>query len=489
MSLRSLWQKLILLTSTVPTYTPPAENLVETPGEGHESSSTVWKGWVCATVIALFGISTLEREHQLFYQLVEAPDPVGRDFAVYYVAGRVASGEGEGRLYYSPSGNKTARSRELLQGSIPSNTAWSNVAASSLGRTTTTYYIYPPFFAVLFSPLARLRPRDAYFLWRGLSLAMLVISANLILRSFLPKKDLSVVLIATIGVLSFFPFAETLYEGQVSCLILFLWTLGFYCARNRKTALSAACFAIGTAVKLTPAIVVPILILRRQWKWLVSYFATVSALLLFSIWRIGWQAHKFYVSEVLPSMSAGIAGYLPKSLGTVIRNIYWERAIFGPSDSWDLPPYLNLLTKTCSLALYAGVLCYFWKQRKSGEVALSRELAIAALLSLLISPLTWRHHFVLVLLPLICAWLQSRAHSTKTRLYALALVTISIGTPLADFILLRVHHGLLQAFLSSAFLLGGSTLLLLCLQDYRQTEHVPAPEARQPATHHLRRAA
>ncbi len=210
MSLRSLWQKLILLTSTVPTYTPPAENLVETPGEGHESSSTVWKGWVCATVIALFGISTLEREHQLFYQLVEAPDPVGRDFAVYYVAGRVASGEGEGRLYYSPSGNKTARSRELLQGSIPSNTAWSNVAASSLGRTTTTYYIYPPFFAVLFSPLARLRPRDAYFLWRGLSLAMLVISANLILRSFLPKKDLSVVLIATIGVLSFFPFCGDL---------------------------------------------------------------------------------------------------------------------------------------------------------------------------------------------------------------------------------------------------------------------------------------
>ncbi len=438
-------------------------------GMGSTTPAT-WKIWVCATVLVLFANTTLEREYQLFHQLTEAPTPVGRDFAVYYVAGRVALGEGEGRLYYCPTGNKTVRNREILQGNIPSDTAWSRLASRAVGLPTTMHYIYPPFFAVLFSPLSRMQPREAYFLWRGLSLAMLLLSTYLILRSFQLEGDLSAILIATVGVLSFFPFAETLYEGQVSCLVLFLWTMGFYCTRTRRIAISAACFAIGTAIKLTPAIVVPIMLLRRQWKWLLSYVAASAALLALSLWRIGWEAHRFYISEVLPSMSAGMGGYLPKSLGTVVRNIYWRRVIFGPKDSWEVPSSWNLLIRLGSFALYAGVLYYFWKKRNPDEVGLSEELTVAALLSLLISPLTWRHHFVLVLLPLVYAWVQSRERGQKVRLYALALVTVSIGTPIADFILLRVHSGLLQALLSSLSMLAGCTLLLLCLREYRLGE-------------------
>ena len=436
------------------------------------ASPATWKRWVCATALVLFANTTLEREYQLFHQLIEAPTPVARDFAVYYVAGRVALGEGEGRLYYSPKGNKAARNREILQGNIPSDTAWSKVASRALGLPTTTYYIYPPFFAVLFSPLARMQPREAYFLWRGLSAAMLILSTYLILRSFQLQIDSSVFLIATVGVLSFFPFAETLYEGQVSCLILFLWTMGFYCTRTRKVTISAACFAIGTAVKLTPAIVVPIMVLRRQWKWLFSYVVASATLLVLSLWRIGWEAHWLYISQVLPSMSAGIGGYRPKSLGTVVRNIYWRRVIFGPKDSWEVPPSLDLLIRVGSVVLYVGVLFYFWKKRNPNEVALSQELAVAALLSLLISPLTWRHHFVLVLLPLFCAWMQSRERGKKARLYALALITVSIGTPLADFVLLRMHPGLLQALLSSVSMFAGCMLLLLCLREYRQGEAI-----------------
>ena len=104
---------------------------------------------------------------------------------------------------------------------------------------------------------------------------------------------------------------------------------------------------------------------------------------------------------------------MPKSLGTVVRNIYWRRVIFGPSDSWELPLSLSLTIKVCSVVLYGGVLLYLWRARRSGEEALAQELAIAALISLLISPLTWRHHFVLVLLPLIFAWMQSRERNTK----------------------------------------------------------------------------
>lgn len=455
------------------------EHTVERAGKSRTASSA-WEWSICMTVLLLFASATLEREHQLFEQLnvpqvfsqktITIPRPTGLDFAVYYVTGRIALGEGGSRLYYSPPGSGAEQHRTLLEGGVPVDTPWSRVAERSLGLRTTTYYIYPPFFALLFSPLARMRPMTAYFAWRGLSTILVLLSMYLILRSVRPKTDPFTVLVATVGVLCFFPVTETLYQGQVNCLILFLWTAGFYCARTQKAPLSAACFAINTFVKITPMIVVPILLLRRQWKWLLSYFVTVGGILAFSIWRMGWQAHWVYVSKILPSLSAGNGGYLLKSLGAEVRDLYWRRGIFAPSDSWAIPLYLNVLVRVMSIALYAGVLLYFWKKRRSGEVALSEELAIAPLVSLIISPVTWRSHFVLILLPLIYFWMQSREGSSKARLCVFALLTLAVGTPFADLVLLRVHNGLLQALLASVFLLATCGLLFLCLEDYGHSQ-------------------
>jgi hypothetical protein len=97
---------------------------------------------------------------------------------------------------------------------VPPDTDWSRTGIRTMG-VSTTYYVYPPFFAWIFSPLTHFSPRAAYFLWRALSIVMLLASTYLILRAFLPKVDLAAFLIAGVGVLSFFPFVEALYEGQV----------------------------------------------------------------------------------------------------------------------------------------------------------------------------------------------------------------------------------------------------------------------------------
>ena len=409
-----------------------------------------------------------EHEYQLFQHTVEVQSPVARDFAVYYVAGRVALGEGAGRLYYVPPGpTKAARAHNQLFVAVPPDTDWSRTGIRILGFSP-TYYIYPPFCAWLFSPLTHLSPRAAYFLWRALSTVMLLMSTYLILRAFLPKVDLAAFLIAGVGVLSFFPFAEALYEGQVGCLILFLWTLGFYCMRTRRINASAACFAVGTLVKVTPAIAVPIMLLRRQWKWLLSYSATLTILLGASIWRLGWASHWTYATQVFPLLSTGFEGYPLKSLSTVLRNLYLGRGIFQPSDSWQIPTSLGWLITAANLSLFAGVLFLLLKRKQADEVVLSSELAIVALVSLIVSPIVWRHHYVLVLLPLLSAWLQSRSSATNARLGALALITLTLGTPFSDLLLNRLHPGMLQALLSAVFLVASCWLLVFCVQDQRR---------------------
>ena len=370
-----------------------------------DGSATSWRWWACTTVLLLFATRMGQHEYQLFQHAIEVQSPVARDFAVYYVAGRVARGEGGGRLYYVPPGlTKAERARNQIFVAVPSDTDWSKTGVRILGFPP-TYYNYPPFFAWIFSPLTHFSPRAAYFLWRALSIVMLLISTYLILRAFVPKVDPAAFLIAGVGVLSFFPFAELLYEGQVGCLILFLWTLGFYCMRTRRINASAACFAVGTLVKVTPAIAVPIMLLRRQWKWLISYSATLAILLGASIWRLGWESHWIYATQVFPLLSTGFEGYPLKSLSTVLRNLYLGRTIFRPGDPWQIPTSLGLLITAANLCLLAGVLFLLLKRKTSDVVVLSSELAIVALLSLIISPIVWRHHYVLVLLPLF-AWLQ-----------------------------------------------------------------------------------
>jgi len=438
--------------------------------------ATAWEWSICATVLILF-VTAMAREHHILWvpEPWDFPTPKilktgntlqNRDFLVYYVAGRVARGEGDSRLYYPPPGTKAQQNSALLEGIVPVDTAWSRVAERSVGAATTMHYIYPPFFAWLISPLARLPLVRAYVLWLGLSTMWLLLSTYLVLRSIQPKSGPFAFLVATVGVLCFFPCAESLSQGQANCLILFLWTAGFYCARTRRTSLSAVCFALNTFVKITPAIVVPLLLLRRQWKWLISYSITFSGLLALSIWRMGWEVHWVYLSRTFPVLSAGIGGYRERSLGGVVRNLYWRHPTLGQYDSLLIPLPLNVLVKVICIALYAGVLFYFWKKKRNGEIALSEELAIATLIALIISPVTWRHHFVLSLLPLIYCWMQSGKGGSKARLCVLALVTVVLGTSLADLVLLRAHNGLLQAVLASAFLLATCVLLFLCLRDY-----------------------
>ena len=171
---------------------------------------------------------------------------------------------------------------------------------------------------------------------------------------------------------------------------------------------------------------------------------------------------------MFPLLSNGFEGYPLKSLSTVLRNLYLGRAIFQPSDSWQIPTSLGLLISAANRSLFAGVLFVLLKRKKADEVVLSSELAIGALVSLIISPVVWRHHYVLVLLPLISASLQSRGSASNARLGGLALITLTLGTPFSDLLLNHLHPGILQALLSAVFLVASGWLLVFCVQDQRR---------------------
>jgi len=443
-------------------------------------SNASWRWWGCVTVLLLLASAFLQREYQAFTQAQPAPSPVAPDFGVYYVVGLIARAGNGGHLYSTPQEpTKAEQARKVVYGVVPVDTELARIAAQTT-HARITYYTYPPFFAWAFDPMTHLKPRLAYFAWRALSTLMLLLAVYLVLASLQTEAKLATFVVAAVGGLSFFPFSEVLYEGQVGCLILFLWSLGFYFMQTRRTAGSAASFAAGSLVKVTPGIVVPMMLIRRQWRWLISYCVAGALLVLVTLPRVGWNAYWTYATKVFPILSEGAEGYPLKSMGTVLRNLYLGQAIFSPTDPWQVPAIVRVLILLTNVGLLAVVLFYFSKSRDSSPRVLAQEFATLALVSLMVSPVSWRHHYVIAILPLLCTWMHSRESASPRRLALLSAITLVLGTPYSDFVLVHMHPGRLQAILSSAFLVASGVLLWFCMQDHRRMSEPMAQPATDP---------
>lgn len=410
--------------------------------------------WPCLAVLLLFLCAFAQRDWQ---RIKGNPGSPGSDFAVYYVAGRVALGEGEGRLYYPDFASKSQESfTGIYLQRLPDNVPWQRISQErGIGKTTP--YIYPPFFSILLAPLSLLSFSQAFVLWRILSVIFAIWAVFLALRISGYQPVGPAWAIASVGALSFFPLIESYFLGQVGPLILFLWSLGVYLLMKKRETWSGAVFAIVTLIKITPVVVVPLFIIQRRWRWLVAYGIVFLLLTGIAIWMLGWENQFVYLTKMLPAMSSGGSKLENKSITALILELYFGGAFFTATgmNLAPAPAWVSILAKSISICVYVGILLYVARNEKL-DSNLVRFTVLFALVSLIVSPLSWRHHFVLALLPLIMLWVDFTRignFSWKKGAILTAATLVFGGVPVADFLIPLVTSPTLKIGLSSITLL------------------------------------
>ena len=89
-------------------------------------------------------------------------------------------------------------------------------------------------------------------------------------------------------------------------------------------------FALATAIKLTPLIVIVPLVAWRDWKS-VRAFAVWGIAILGALWAInGGDTLSLYFHHVLPSMSHGIVMLSNKTIGSALQ-VFWRGSEHGSS--------------------------------------------------------------------------------------------------------------------------------------------------------------
>ncbi len=236
---------------------------------------------------------------------------------------------------------------------------------------------YPPFAAILFVPTTWLplpALKFAFVAGNALLLALLIQLSARFAR--LPLTRPLLYLAVAVG-LWLEPVFQTLLFGQINLALicLILWDL------NRPATALGKGFALGVAagVKITPAVFIVHLLLTRQLRAAATALASFTGTVLLGALVLPSASVDFWTRRLFETDRVGKAWIVDnQSLQGLIARALGDPA---PGLLWLVPA---MLTAACGLWLAARV------HPRSPAWA----LLITAYTALLVSPISWSHHWV-----------------------------------------------------------------------------------------------
>jgi hypothetical protein len=428
------------------------------------------RNWLsCAVVVVLvvFAANQFATEWELFRSSAH-PSGTAVDFPSYYVAAKLAGSANPkaNRLYYLTRENK-----EAILDRVPSDTEWSQMAHQN-GLGDTLQLGAPPIIATLLVPLGKLPYQLAFMVWRVLTDFLFFLALWVCLklcRAFSPAT----LLVCTLAGFAFQPFALTLEKGQLGGALLLTWALGVLLADKKQDTLSALMFALATIMKLTPVLAVGVFVLRRRWRWLAAYALWISILMGAGVWHLGMENHRLYLSR-LSALASGVPGPYNYSLSGIVDNTYYGDVLSYDQIPAQTPGGLYAFNKALGLAVYVGVLGLLLKKNNDGDIVW--DLAVLSLIVLLVAPYTWRHYYVLEVLPLLFVWFflkAGRFSHPSLVLWVAAFCTLIAGTRYPDYLQNHLTNGPARVFLVALLPLSALILMGTLIFSYK---HEPKRE-------------
>ena len=272
---------------------------------------------------------------------------------------------------------------------------------------------HPPTTLVFFIPLTLLNFQWAVLVWGVISLLLFFTSMYLILNDLGYRKWF----FYTPCLLLWFPLWLHMRFGQFSILILFFLVLVWINLRRNKTNFAGLFLALACLVKIFPLVIVILLVIKRQWKTLVwfSFSVTLSISVIYLYYH---HSMSKFVIEIAPQNSTIFRNYF----GNFSLNGFVGRLFNGTSHISPLFSENNLesFIYYSGLGLFILIAITFSRNVKDFDLCFATFIVVM----LIVSPTTWAHSFVILLLP-ACILLASMRKSNN-RLGSLLFIVVAL---------------------------------------------------------------
>ena len=286
-------------------------------------------------------------------------------------------------------------------------------------------FTYPPLAAMLFTPFAVMPVTLADVLMFATTLVTLAAALWMILGRLIPRTEPMLRLALVVALTSVFSFLEPVREnlgfGQVNMILMTMIVVDVLCRHPRWPR--GLLIGIAVSIKLTPAGFLLYFVLRRDWRavgWMLAGTAGSIGL----AWLISPANSTQYWFHTLRETGRIGAPYFAGNQsikGAVFR--------FGMGETLSTILWLGLSAMVVAVAA-------LWMHRllAADRGAIGADNIIAVLVNaavvLLISPVSWSHHWVWAAPALTvagCAVVSRRFGPALTATWGLALVVFAVG--------------------------------------------------------------
>jgi alpha-1,2-mannosyltransferase len=244
-------------------------------------------------------------------------------------------------------------------------------------------FTYPPFAAVLLSPLALIPMKAATTVFTLITIALAAVVLRLFLRSVAGPRAGSWLAVGCLLPVALFlePTRNTLNYGQVNVLLMALVTLD--CLPTTTRWPRGVLTGLAAAAKLTPAAFVLFLLMRRSWRAAGTAVASFAVCTGVGFLLAPADSARYWTSAIFLVGRPTNAAYTANQCILAVL----ARAGLGPTTTIATVVWLAL-----SAIVVLATVCAMRRAPATSQD--SWALSLNAFAILLISPISWSHHWV-----------------------------------------------------------------------------------------------
>ena len=196
---------------------------------------------------------------------------------------------------------------------------------------------------------------------------------------------------------------SNLWHGQVTALIFACFCLSYWLLHRDRSLAAGLVLGLIVPFKFYPALFVLYFAWRRNWRFVAGALAGALGILIISLLTVGWEGNLAYFRVIVSELGGGgIPAFNNESISGFLLHAFTEGDVFSWLDI-EVPLWLTGL-RVALVLLMIGAVLFAMRRRPSATSdpvsAQDLDLALMIFVMLLVSPITWYHTYMWLLLPL-----------------------------------------------------------------------------------------
>lgn len=225
------------------------------------------------------------------------------------------------------------------------------------------YAVVPPFTLICYIPFTF---TDIYTSKLLFNFVSVIVFCNFLYR-LLRHLKINSPLVLLLPLILFIPFRNNILFGQTYLLLTGFLMAGFVAEEKNKNTMAAIYYALSIALKISPAILLLYLLVRKKYKAFSMTILFTSILFLSSVYFTGWDFLRQYILEFIPRMSINEINNpwatTYQSITVLLRNLFIHDQLLNPAAVFSSAynDYRVIYSILCGLS--TGVLFFFFAKQ------------------------------------------------------------------------------------------------------------------------------